>query len=151
MMKYTELKLAKCLKSTVLTLVMIGAGVFANEVQAQTARVFEIEVPFDFVINDHTYDAGTYRIGRLNESNPDMLVIKEASGKKSLILQTMRLQSGSPAEFSKLNFRQYGELYVLDSIRASGDSYESRLPYAKIDRQGRLLAKLRVIVSISGK
>ena len=148
-MKNIELKFAKCLKMTVLTVAILGAGAFATNVRAQTARAFEIQVPFDFVIKDRTYDAGRYRIGRLNEANPDMLVLKNADGKKSLILQTQRLGSGAPIELSKLTFSRYGEMYFLDSIRASGESYESRLPSVNSDRRRRGAAQFSEIVSIT--
>ena len=151
-MKNIELKFAKCLKMAVLTVVILGAGAFVTNVRAQTARVFEIQVPFDFVVKGQTYDAGTYRVGRLNEANPDTLVLKNANDKKSLILQTQRLNSGAPTELSKLTFRRYGEMYFLDSIRASGESYESRLPSGRSERKRRdatlLLAE---IVSITEK
>lgn len=150
-MKYTDLKFANCLKMAVLTMVLIGAGALANDVRAQTARVFKIEVPFDFVIKHQTYEAGTYRIGRLSESNPDILILKNAADKKSLILQTVRLSSGAPAAFSKLSFRRYGEMYFLDSIRASGETYESRLPTAKSDRRLGMSVELREIVSTTAK
>ncbi len=151
-MKNIELKFAKCLKMAVLTVVILGAGAFVTNVRAQTARVFEIQVPFDFVVKDRTYEAGRYRVGRLNEANPDTLVLKNANDKKSLILQTQRLNSGAPTELSKLTFRRYGEMYFLDSIRASGESYESRLPSGRSERKRRdatlLLAE---IVSITEK
>ncbi len=151
-MKNIELKFAKCLKMTVLTVAILGAGAFATNVRAQTARVFEIQVPFDFVVKDRTYEAGRYRVGRLNEANPDTLVLKNANDKKSLILQTQRLNSGAPIHLSKLIFRRYGEMYFLDSIRASGESYECRLPSGRSERKRRdatlLLAE---IVSITEK
>ena len=150
-MKYTGSKFAKCLKSAVLTVAIIGAGSLLSGVQAQTTHVFEIEVPFDFVAKGRTYEAGTYRIGRLSESNPDMLVLKTVTGKKPLILQTTPLDSGEPAGPSKLSFRRFGEVYVLDSLRASGESYERRLRLNKSNRNGHLLARSGDIISITGK
>ena len=149
-MKNIELKFAWCLKLAVLAVVMLGAGALATNVRAQTARVFEIQVPFDFVVKDRTYDAGTYRIGRLSEANPDTLILKNADDKKSLILQTQRLDSGAQIELSMLTFRRDGETYFLDSIRASGETYESRLPFVKSDRR-RSSVQLAEIVSITGK
>ncbi len=151
-MKNIELKFAKCLKMAVLTVVMLGAGAFTTNVRAQTARVFEIQVPFDFVVKDRTYNAGRYRVGRLNEANPDTLVLKNADDKKSLILQTQRLNSGAPTEISKLTFRRYGEMYFLDSIRASGEISESRLPSGRSERKRRdATLLLTEIVSITEK
>ena len=148
-MKNIELKLAKRLTMTVLTVVILGAGAFATNVRAQTARVFEIHVPFDFVVKGRTYEAGRYRIGRLEQANPDRLVLKNAAGKTLLILQTQRLNSGAPIEFSKLTFRRDGEIYFLEGIQSSGEHYESRLPSVKSDRQGRSAEQLSEIVSIT--
>ncbi len=150
-MKNIELKLAKRLTLAVLAVVLLGAGAFATNVRAQNARVFEIQVPFDFVVKGRTYEAGRYRIGRLNEANPDTLVLKTATGKTLVILQTQRLNSGAPIEFSKLTFSRYGEMYFLDSIQASSESYERRLPSVKSDRQRRGAAQLSEIVSITEK
>ena len=149
-MKYTGSKFARCLKSAVLTVAIIGAGSLLSSVQAQTTHAFEVEVPFDFVVKGQAYEAGTYRIGRLSESNPDMLVLKTVAGKKSLILQTTPLNSGGPAKSSELSFRRYSDSYVLDGIRASGEHYERRLRLDKTDRALRLLAKSGEIVRITG-
>ncbi len=151
-MKNIEIKFAKRLTMSVLTIVMIGAGAFAANVRAQTASVFKLRIPFDFVVKGRTYEAGKYRVGRLDEANPDTFVLKNEDGKTSLILLTQRLNSGVPTELSKLTFRRYGETYFLDSIRASGESYESRLPSGRSERKRRdatlLLAE---IVSITEK
>ena len=150
-MKNIELKLAKRLTLTVLTVVILGAGAFATNVRAQNAGVFEIQVPFDFVVKGRTYEAGRYRIGRLNQVNPNMLVLKTATGKTLVILQTQRLGSGAPVKLSKLTFSRYGETYFLDGIHASSESYESRLPSVESERQRRGAARLSEIVSITGR
>ena len=150
-MKSNELKLAKRLTLTALTVVILGAGAFATNVRAQNAGVFEIQVPFDFVVKGRTYEAGKYRIGRLNEASPNMLVLKTATGKTLVILQTQRGISGAPIKLSKLTFSRYGEMYFLDSIHASSESYERRLPSVKSDRRRRGAAQLSEIVSITEK
>ncbi len=150
-MKNIELKLAKRLTMTVLTVVILGAGAFATNVRAQNAGVFEVQVPFDFVIKDRTYEAGRYRIGRLNQVNPDTLVLKTATGKTLVIFQTQRLSSRAPIRLSKLTFSRYGEMYFLDGIHASSESYESRLPSVKSERQRSGAARFSEIVSITEK
>ncbi len=150
-MKNIEIKFAKHLTMSVLTIVMIGAGAFAANVRAQTASVFKLRIPFDFVVKGRTYEAGKYSVGRLDEANPDTFVLKNEDGKTSLILLTQRLKSGDPIEMSMLTFSRYGETYFLDSIRTSGKSYESRLPFVKSDRQRRGAARLSEIVVITGK
>ena len=149
-MKSFELKYVKRLALGVLV-VVLGAGAFVTKVPAQNARVFEIQVPFDFVVMGRTYTADTYRIGRLSQANPDTLVLNNAAGKTLLIMNTQRLNSGAPAEFSTLNFSRYGETNVLEGIKASGDGYESRLPSIKSDRRRRSIAQVSQTVSITTK
>lgn len=151
MMKTTESKLAKRLTSALFTLVLLGAGGFATDVRAQSAGVFEIQVPFDFVVKGRTYEAGRYLVGRLNQANPDTLVLKAAAGKRRVILQTQRGVSGAPVKFSKLTFSRYGETHFLDGIQASGESYASRLPSAQSDRRRRGPAQLLEVVGVTRK
>ena len=113
------------------TAVIFISGMFAADVSAQSGRTFEIEVPFDFVIGSRTFPAARYRIGRLDAANPDTLAIRTSTHKLLLIVQTQRFVSGSQAEFSQLSFKRSGETNILNSIRASGQTYESRLPAAK--------------------
>ena len=134
-MRNTELKHAKPWALAVLTILILGAGAFATTASAQNARVFEVEVPFDFVVNGRTYPADTYRIGRLNQANPNTLVLNTSNGKTLSIFQTQRHNSEAPAESSKLTFSQFGETYFLNSVTASGESYVSRLPSNKSDRR----------------
>ena len=150
-MKSFELKYVKRLALGVLTVVVLGAGALVTKVPAQNARVFEIQVPFDFVVMGRTYTADTYRIGRLSQANPDTLVLNNSSGKTLLIMNTQRLNSGAPAGFSTLNFIRHGETNFLEGIKASGDGYESRLPSVKLDRRRRSIAQVSQIVSITTK
>ena len=150
-MRNIETKYAKRSTLTILMAVVLGAGGLVSNVSAQNARVFEIQVPFDFVVLGRTYEAAKYRIGRLNQTNPDTLVLNTSTGKTLLILQTQRFTSGEPTEFSMLSFSRYGDTHYLDAIRASGDSYESRLPSIRSDRRSRNLAKVSEIVNITTK
>lgn len=150
-MKNIEIKPAKRLALSLLAVFIFGAGAFSANVSAQTANVFEIQIPFDFFVKGRTYESGTYRVGRLNQANPDMLVLKNSDDKTLLVLLTQRHTAGTPERLSKMSFRRYGEMYFLDSVRASGESHESRIPAFKSDRQRRGAAWLSEIVAITGK
>lgn len=145
-----ELKHAKHLALALLTVVILGAGVFTTKVPGQNAPVVEIDVPFDFVVMGRTYAADRYRIERLDRANLDTLVLKSSTGKTLLIFLTQRLSSDAQVGESQLTFRRFGETHFLDSIRASGESYESRLPFVKSDRR-RSSVHLAEIVSITKK
>lgn len=126
-MKIFDSKLAKQSAMAVFTVVILGAGAFVTNVRAQASSTFEIQIPFEFVANNRTHEAGTYRVGRFNPANPDMLILKTGNGKRSLVLLTQRHDGGAAMERSKLTFSRHGEVYFLDTIRASGASYESRI------------------------
>ena len=145
--KNIESKYTRQLFLGVLVTLVLGAGAFAAK--AQNAGVFEIDVPFDFVVNGRTYAAARYQIGRLNQASPDTLVLNSSNGKTLLILNTQRLNSGPSERFSKLTFSRYGETNFLESIRSSGSSYESRIPAIRADRRRRSIAQGSHVVSIT--
>jgi hypothetical protein len=144
-MKNIELKHAKRWTSYILTALIIGFGFSVTQVSAQNARVFQVEVPFDFIVMGRTYPAATYKIGRLSQADPDTLVLNSSAGKTLLIVRTQRLNSEAPSEFSQLTFSRYGETNYLEGIRASGDSYESRLPSVRSDRRLRRIAQAQLV------
>lgn len=150
-MRNIELKHAKRLTLTVLTVVVFGAGASATKISAQNAGLFEVQVPFDFVVMGRTYVAAKYRIGRLSPANPDTLILKSSTGKTLLIFQTYRLSSGTQAEFSRLTFKRFGKKSFLQSITASGQSYDSQLPSIRSDRLLQDAAPPPQIVSITNK
>lgn len=147
-MKNKELKFVVRLTLSVLTAVIFGAAISATNVSAQNASVFEVEVPFDFVVMGRTFEAAKYRIGRLNPSDPDTLVLNDSTGKTLLIVRTQRLDSEIPAEFSKLTFTRHGETNVLESVTASGSTYASRIPAARSERRRATIAAKTVSVLI---
>jgi hypothetical protein len=148
-MKYTNLKFAKCLGTT-LFLMTIGVFVLTSSVKAQSRADTQIQIPFDFVVKGRTFTAGKYRVERLDKANLDTLAIKNADGKTLSILQTQRINSNAPSDQSKLTFHRYGNIYFLDSIHASGESYASKLPMVKSDRKLRRLTLMAEIISVTG-
>lgn len=54
-----------------------------------------------------------------------------------MIVLTQRLAPGAPVGLSRLTFTRYGETIFLDSIKASGQSYASRIPSDESDRRQR--------------
>jgi hypothetical protein len=149
-MQYINLKLAKCLGTTIF-LMISGVCILTTNVSAQSGTVSEIQIPFDFVVKSQTFSAGKYQIGRLDQGNLDTLILKNAAGKTLSIIQTQRFNSGAQNDQSKLTFHRYGDTYFLDSIRAFGEAYGSRLPMVKQDHQRRRRLVVAEIISLNGK
>jgi len=148
-MQYINLKLTKCLATTIF-LIIIGGCVLSTNVKAQSGTVSEIQIPFDFVVKGRTFSAGKYRVERLDQTNLDTLILKNAAGTTQSIMQTQRFNSDTPKNQSKLIFHRYGEIYFLYSIRASGDNYGSRLSIIKSDRQRQRPPIMAEIVTLTG-
>jgi hypothetical protein len=150
-MKDTKANYARRLTWAVVTAVVFGAGAFATKVSAQTGGGFEIQVPFDFTVVGQTYPAAKYRISRLDAANPDVLVLRSAADKALLIFRTERISYNAPAASSWLSFRRSGETNYLHGVRASGESYESRLPASGPDRRGAGAAQVARTIIIAHK
>jgi hypothetical protein len=148
-MQYINLKFAKCLATSIF-LMIIGVCVLSTNVKAQSGAVSEIQIPFDFVVKGQTFSAGKYQFGRLDKANLDTLLLKNAAGKTLSILQTQRFNSDDRSNQSKLTFHRYGDIYFLDSIRASGENYGSKLPVVKSERKRQRLSVMAEIVSLTG-
>jgi hypothetical protein len=127
-MKNFDSKFAKQLALAVITFGILGAGAFVTNLRAQDTGSFEVHIPFNFVVKNRTLEAGTYSVGRFNAANPDTIILKAESGKKSLVLLTQRHDGDNPIKISRLTFNRHGDVYFLDSIRAAGESFESRVP-----------------------
>ena len=147
-MQYINLKLAKCL-ATSMFLMIIGICVLSTNVSAQSGAVSEIQIPFDFVVKGRTFSAGKYQIGRLDQANLDTLILKNSIGKTLSIMQTQRFNADVQSNQSKLTFLRYGDTYVLDSILASGEAYGSRLPMVKQDHQRQRRLVIAEIVTLT--
>ena len=72
--------------------------------RAQSARTFSIEIPFDFVVKGKLLPAGRYTIGRLNASEPSVLLIKSADGRRLRTFSTQRAEASGIGTESMLLF-----------------------------------------------
>jgi hypothetical protein len=114
-------------------------------VEAQTARIFEIEIPFDFIIKDRTVPAGRYSIGRPNEQNPDLLLFRKADGKTNVLIVIQRALGDPIIAGSMLSFNRYGEKYFLKSVGVASERYAGQLVMGTTERKLRVLNEATVI------
>ncbi len=79
-------------------------------------------VPFDFVIGNKTFTAGTYRIGRISDDPRTALSIQSADGKTNMLFRPTSLDFTSNDQ-AKLQFLHEGNLYFLTGIVTPTDTY----------------------------
>ena len=85
--------------------------------QAQVSQHYRAQVPFDFQVNDVSYSAGDYSVGRLSSNtNTGALGIRDRKTGKLQIIGQARLGSEAIVANSKLVFVRERGGYTLSEI-----------------------------------
>ena len=79
-------------------------------------------VPFDFVIGNKTFTAGTYRISRISDDPRAGLRIQSADLKTNVLFQP-RSWDFTSNDQAKLQFLHDGNMYLLTGIFTASDTY----------------------------
>jgi len=93
----------------------------AASTQAQQTGV-KANIPFDFVVNNHTYPAGEYTLKGVSVDSP-MLRIDNAQGDASVVSLTIPCNRPWPADSTKLVFHRVGDTYFLSQLWIEGYNY----------------------------
>jgi hypothetical protein len=93
--------------------------------QAQTVHV-RADVPFDFVMDNKAYPAGTYEIQTLDDNN-GTVILKDADRRPEALAIIHACSSMQPAEKSKLVFKLVGGEYFLAQMWTAGNSTGAEL------------------------
>jgi hypothetical protein len=73
-------------------------------------------IPFDFQVGNTTLAAGDYTIVRLLPNSPDVLALRDSSGKQVIVFQGIRTEAGSDEHGSRLVFNRYEDRYFLAQV-----------------------------------
>ena len=106
----------KYLFALLLTLASLGTAM------ADSRDTTIATVPFDFVIGDKTFTAGTYRISRISDDPRAGLRIQSADRKTNVLFQPRTLDFTS-SDQAKLQFLHEGNMYFLTGIVTASDTY----------------------------
>lgn len=113
---------------TLLTAVGI-TGPFVTHLVAQST-VQEADVPFAFVVSNHTMPAGKYRVSRTTMNAP---VFQLRNADSSIFVQLSRNVDGKPDNPS-LTFACYGKECVLAQITPAGSPTAYALSQSSIEK-----------------
>ena len=113
--------------------------------KAQTGKIYDIDVPFDFIIKNQILPAGRYSIGRLHEQNPDLLLFRSTVGKARTVTLTQRMSGEAPKVGSMLSFNCYGDRCFLKSVWVAHESYASKIVSGSLERKVKMLAEAKVV------
>lgn len=112
---------------------LLVAGLVAGSLgmaQAQDSDYLKVNVPFDFVAGNKVLPAGAYELRRVNEQDPALLRVSNARGESALIYVAHSSSLATPN--TKFVFSDYGEKFVLTSLRTPREDFKLRKSgYAK--------------------
>ena len=80
-------------------------------------------VPFDFVVGNTTFPAGTYTISRISDDPQQGLHIQSADGKTGALFLPTTSAPVASNDQPKLQFRHEGDKYFLSAISGGLDIY----------------------------
>jgi hypothetical protein len=120
----------KNLRSVLFALTVL---LMATAAQAQTTNV-KGNVPFDFVVGNHTYPAGEYAIKSIFDDGT-AIRINNAEGDAAGIALSNACTGSAPANSTKLVFHRVGDNYFLYQIWTEGNSAGREFPKSRVEVQ----------------
>jgi len=119
-----------------LCLLTVGGGVVANA-QIDSDMRIQANVPFAFAVGDTTLPAGNYEIKRVDDNAPNVLELRSADGRTSVIFETENAQTRDDQAASKteLVFNKFGDEYFFSQLWVSGSVSGSELPKSRMEKR----------------
>ena len=97
----------------------------------------QANVPFDFMVRDRTFPAGTYTITTPTLSGV-LLIENVDSGESTVVLSTV-VEGFRPTDETKFVFKRYADQYFLDQVWVVGHLSGDKLVKSRAERE--LVAK----------
>jgi hypothetical protein len=117
---------------TYFSLLLVAAGLlFASTAQAQAIRV-KADIPFDFVVGNTVYRAGTYTIAATTQTSNALLL--DGGNARAIVMPNVCSLS-LPSNSTKLVFDRMGSSYFLSQVWVEGRSDGREFPKSKAELQ----------------
>jgi len=117
---------------------MLALALLAAEVGRAQEPVLA-NIPFAFTVGNMTLPAGEYRVEKVQESSPALL-IRRTDGSASMIVVPFAVAVNAPQPQTKLIFHRYANGYFLSQIWTEGKTRGSELPKSPKEKDQGLLA-----------
>ena len=109
----------------------------AHAVRAQEPVLANI--PFAFTVGNMTLPAGEYRVEKVRDSSPALL-IQRTDRSASVIVIASAIQANAPQAQTKLVFHRYGNECYLSQVWTAGNARGRELPKSAKEKEQGLLA-----------
>ena len=119
----------------VLCLLTVGGGIVANA-QVGTVPEIDVNIPFEFEVGDTSLPPGKYQIKAIDDNGTNVLEIRSANKRTSVVFDTSDAQRGSDRIENKteLVFNKVAGQYFLSQIWVAGSSTGNELIRSKKEK-----------------
>ena len=118
---------------------MLALALLATQVVRAQEPVLA-NIPFAFTVGNMTLPAGEYRVEKVRDSSPALL-IQRTDRSASMIVITSRVEVNAPQAQTKLIFRRYGKESFLSQVWTAGNARGRELPKSRKEKEQGLLAR----------
>ena len=115
------------MKKLLVRLLLIMAGVAGLTTPAKAQALVVVKIPFQFVAAGQTFPAGEYKISRLSDVQPRVLLLSSIENGAAVYMFPTDVQ-GTPHDKVKLAFATVGDQHFLSRIEAANYAYTLSVP-----------------------
>ena len=108
--------------------------VATNVADAQTNPRVVIRIPFAFIVSGQTLPEGTYVLERIDQTKPNVVMLKNAGNKMIRLLFSQRVERWHAISESCVVFTRRGQQLHLTQIWTKGNPNGQQIPL--VDEQG---------------
>jgi len=110
-------------------LVLAGFAGLIIPAKAQAVDQIVVKIPFEFVAAGTTLPAGEYRISRLRDEKPRVLLLRSLDNRADILMLTET--ENTPHGKVQLDFTTVRDQHILSRIESSGYAYIISAPRAE--------------------
>jgi hypothetical protein len=106
----------QCLR---ILIALIGVASLGMAARGQAIDQIVLNIPYEFVVAGKTLPAGTYRVKRLSDTDPSVLILSSLENRTSaIVLPTTEVDSSS-ADKVQVSFEEVGNEHFLSKIETA--------------------------------
>jgi hypothetical protein len=114
---------------------LTGIGGLTASAMIDSDETIVADIPFDFVIGDQTLPAGKYTMKVSDDTNLNLLALRNDRGRTVLFFQTLDVEANQEPRHTELVFNKIGDEYFLSRIWLEGSNSGDELEKSKAERR----------------
>jgi hypothetical protein len=97
---------------------LIGVAGLGTAAKGQAVDQIVVNIPYEFVVAGKTLPAGTYRVNRLSNIHPEVLILSSFESRAGLIVRSTEVES-TRADKPEVSFEQIDGQHFLSKIETA--------------------------------